>query len=1059
MKRSIYLTLVSIAVSFFACKNDTAIQRIDKQILFFCDSLRRNPDEIEQLSQVLRTYSPSLTITEHLSYLHEDSLLRFSALVLGYSKLDKLGPVEKQSIARYVEAGGACLFINNSLSTPFSWPLYEAYMDPDSLSAHTVSYTSASGTAFLINSLEKGKLVLAKVSQPDWTLEPLPFLLSRALTTAIGKNRYDSTAIRSPKAPDIHRFSKVVLDSLDMDEPMELTVLPDGKVLFIERKGKLKLYDPQHQASKVLHTFDVCISGNYEDGMLGLTHDPDFASNHYIYLYYSPSSDCSIPSQYLSRFTLSGSDSLILASEKVILEVPVQRETCCHSGGSLAFGPDGYLYLSTGDNTSSKESDGYAPLDERPGRSPFDSQKSSSNTQDLRGKILRIQPHSFGTYTNPSGNLFAGNSAMGRPEIYVMGARNPFRISLDATGNVYWGDVGPDGTEDGKYGPQSYDEFNRAGSAGNYGWPYFVGDNKAYRYRDFERDSVGAFFNPLAPVNNSPNNNGLKKLPPARKALIWYGKAPSREFPQLGQGSNSALSGPHYNTLIKNPVSLPAYYKDKWFIYDWARSWIRVVTLTPKGGVAMIEPFLDGLKWVKPIDMELGPDGALYVLEYGQNYFMKNPEARLSRIEYVNENRKPSAKITASQTAGALPLRVEFSAEGSIDYDLGDTLTYYWYFDDSTKRSASGVKASYEFTRAGKHTVLLKVKDQKGALATRRITILAGNAVPQIDLQIEGNTQFYLSGTNPAYRIHISDKEDEAGLGINPASIGIQWVYAAEGYDTEVLLGKHKESLAFYKGKNLIQKSDCASCHDMNLRSIGPSYQEIAARYKGQSNIEAYLANKILKGGNGNWGEKIMAGHPQHTEAEAREMVKYILSLGTSGSSLPMQGVLQFSQHKPQDIQGEYLLAVDYTDRGVGTLAPQTGRSIHRFRAPYLQAEKADSLYSAWSGKMTGDETTDAAIFQAGGTLLFRQIDLRQIHEIRLRIQVLEKAGLLLSLDKDGTKPLARLSLNPPSKPGQWQELTIQLNGNLSVQDIYLIIDSQAEKDGIICGIDRLHFR
>src|SRR5690606_9055094 len=97
---------------------------------------------------------------------------------------------------------------------------------------------------------------------------------------------------------------------------------------------------------------------------------------------------------------------------------------------------------STGDNTSPFESDGFSPSDERPGRSAFDAQKSSSNTNDLRGKILRIKINPDGTYDIPEGNLFPPGEEKTRPEIYVMGNRNPYRISVDSrTGYLYWGEV------------------------------------------------------------------------------------------------------------------------------------------------------------------------------------------------------------------------------------------------------------------------------------------------------------------------------------------------------------------------------------------------------------------------------------------------------------------------------------------------------------------------------------------------------------------------------------------------------------------------------------------
>src|SRR5690606_37548887 len=226
-----------------------------------------------------------------------------------------------------------------------------------------------------------------------------------------------------------------------------------------------------------------------------------------------------------------------------ILEVPTQRETCCHSAGHLEFGADGNLYISTGDNTSSKESNGYTPIDERPGRGPFDAQKSSVNTNDLRGKILRIRPQPDGSYTIPEGNLFPPGAPDTRPEIYVMGTRNAFRFTVDKkNGYVYWGDVGPDSGAPSEQGPQSFDEWNQAREPGNFGWPYFVGNNFAYPDFDFATNTPGPLFNPDRPENLSPNNTGMRILPPAQRPMIWYDYGESREFPMLGKGSRSAMA-------------------------------------------------------------------------------------------------------------------------------------------------------------------------------------------------------------------------------------------------------------------------------------------------------------------------------------------------------------------------------------------------------------------------------------------------------------------------------------------------------------------------------------
>ena len=294
-------------------------------------------------------------------------------------------------------------------------------------------------------------------------------------------------------------FRKVVLDA-DQEvngqvedtlvDPMELAVAGDGRVFYAERSGAVKLWDPKTKNSAVVGK--IVVFTGLEDGLLGITLDPNFLKNGWMYLYHSlPETTLDAHGKKaginrLSRFTFKNG-AIDLASEKPLLDVATQREQCCHAGGSLSFDAAGNLYLSTGDNTNPFESDGYAPIHERPDRSPWDALKSSANANDLRGKILRIHPENNGTYSIPKGNLFKPGMDGTRPEVYATENRNPFRISIDRkTGFLYWGEVGPDaGSFSETRGPAGFDEINQARTAGNFGWPYFVGDNKAYWHWDF----------------------------------------------------------------------------------------------------------------------------------------------------------------------------------------------------------------------------------------------------------------------------------------------------------------------------------------------------------------------------------------------------------------------------------------------------------------------------------------------------------------------------------------------------------------------------------------------
>ncbi|ONK11351.1 PQQ-dependent sugar dehydrogenase [Streptomyces sp. MP131-18] len=556
----------------------------------------------------------------------------------------------------------------------------------------------------------------------------------------------------------------------EMGEPMSLAVLPDRSVLHTARDGTVRITDANGTTS-VAGTLDVY--AHDEEGLQGVGVDPDFENNRFVYLYYAPPLDTpggDAPGEgaagdfapfdgvnRLSRFVLNESNQLDLGTETRILDVPASRGQCCHVGGDIDFDAEGNLYLSTGDDTNPFASDGYTPIDERADRNPaFDAQRSSANTNDLRGKVLRITVNDDGSYSVPEGNLFAEGTEGTRPEIYAMGFRNPFRMSVDQeTGIVYVGDYGPDaGTASDSRGPGGQVEFNRITAPGNFGWPYCTGDNDAYVDYDFGSGASGATFDCNAPVNESPHNTGLTELPPAQPAWIPYD---GDSVPEFGNGSESPMAGPvyHYDPDLESSVKFPEEYDGNFFATEYGRRWIRAIDLQADGTVNSISEF----PWsgTQVMDSAFGPDGALYVLDYGTGYFNGDENSALYRIENVTGGRSPIAEASGTPTSGPAPLAVTFSAEGSNDPD-GDEISYSWDFGDGNTSTEPNPSHTYE--EDGTYTAELTVTDAGGLTGSASVPINVGNTAPTVELILPADGQLVDFGDAVPFEIEVSDPED-----------------------------------------------------------------------------------------------------------------------------------------------------------------------------------------------------------------------------------------------------------------------------------------------------------
>lgn len=1046
----------------------------------------------------------SVDTTSDARYFVEDSLKKYSAVVFLSTTGDVLNADQQVAFERYIQAGGGYMGIHAAADTEYDWPWYNklvgAYFEshPKQQKA-TINVIDKSHPAasflpdkwerfdewYNYKSVQPDIKVLANLDETTYEGGKMgdthPFVwyheydggrafytggghtkesysdplflrhLAGGIKYAIGNNApLNYSKSYAVKAPEDNRFTKTILSD-DLNEPMELTVAPDGRVFFTERTGKFYMYDPVARQTKLLYDFPVKAVEKYLNGLIGITLDPDFKQNNYIYFFYTSNTDDQYH-QNISRFKLTN-NNLDTTSEKVIIKVPIDLEVSAHTGGSLAWDKNKNLFISTGDNTTPFESDGYAPIDEREGRKAFDAQRSAGNPNDLRGKILRIHPEADGSYTIPEGNLFPKGTPGTRPEIYVMGCRNPYRISVDpATSFVYWGEVGPDAGQDSRHGPRGYDEFNQARKAGNYGWPYFVGKSFAYHDSDFAAKTAGDLFDIKGPANNSPNNTGAKVLPPPNNPLIYYPYNLSDEFPALGLGGRCAMGGPvyHFDANLNSPTKLPAYYDKAFFIYDWMRNWVFAVRLDDNYNFKRMEPFMQtNGDFRRPIDMEIGPEGSVYMLEYGSVYGIDNVDARLVRIDYNGGNRAPVAKIATNDTIGLAPFKVNFTSK-SFDYDEDDKLTYQWTLND--KPISSDPNPAYTFANNGVYKAVLKVTDPAGKSDEDTVEIKVGNTLPQVAIKTTDNSTFFFNkSTALHYSVDVKDKEDNV---IDKNRVKVSLKYIPKVASSEPQMGHQQINENYNYGKNLIASSDCKACHQLNAKSVGPSFMRVSMKYINDKNAPNYLANKIITGGSGVWGEHAMSAHPQFSKEDATEIVKYVLTVSTKKAekNLPQSGQVVLNEQSGGGDEGRYILTASYTDKG-GAITPLTNKDVLILRPAKVQAESADFVYNMHKNDGGLGAINNHSYF------VFKNIDLKDIDSLTYHYSSKDEGATIeVRIDSLHGKVISSATYQATGDWDKTTEVSAAVTDPGGRHDLYFAFVKNEATDKNLGGIDWIRF-
>ncbi|MBK6444239.1 MAG: PQQ-dependent sugar dehydrogenase [Bacteroidetes bacterium] len=263
-------------------------------------------------------------------------------------------------------------------------------------------------------------------------------------------------------------FSQVQV-ALGLTNPTIMQFAPDGRLFIAQQNGILRVFKNGSMLTKPFITVPVNFSG--ERGLLGIAFDPAFASNKFIYLYYTLSSGAN---NRISRFTASG-DTVIPGSEVLVLNLDPLSTATNHNGGTMQFGPDGKLYVGVGENANSA---------------------NAQNLDTYLGKILRINTDG----TPAAGNPFPTGSVQ-RRSVWEYGMRNPYTITFQpTTGKLFVNDVGQN----------AWEEINDCTIGGlNYGWPAAEGmstntlyTNPVYTYGHGSGIGLGCaitggtFFNP-----------------------------------------------------------------------------------------------------------------------------------------------------------------------------------------------------------------------------------------------------------------------------------------------------------------------------------------------------------------------------------------------------------------------------------------------------------------------------------------------------------------------------------------------------------------------------------
>lgn len=339
---------------------------------------------------------------------------------------------------------------------------------------------------------------------------------------------------------------------------------------------------------------------------------------------------------------------------------------------------------------------------------------TSQNLASANGKMLRVAKDG----SIPTDNPFVGTPGV-LPEIWAHGLRNPFRFSVDPIGGaVLIGDVGANG-------PNAIEELDLGVSGANYGWP----------------DQEGT----------TCHIGSCAGMTPPLFAYMHSDAAYS-----IGQTQGCIVVGPVYRA-----TAFPTEYHGNVFVADYANRWIRRLVRDPSGAVIAAPEFMFAPTAGPVVDLDVGPDGALWVLDYGLSFPTAQDIGALRRIAWTGTaNVAPTAFAGVDLTSGAAPLTVQFSSAGSFDADNGPSpLTFTWDFGDG--QTSSAANPTHTYTNAGPFVATLTLDDGLAQTTAPPLSITVGNA-PIATITSPAEHSLYRAGDVITFTGTGTDVEDGA---------------------------------------------------------------------------------------------------------------------------------------------------------------------------------------------------------------------------------------------------------------------------------------------------------